>query len=105
MSGEALFQAVFLAYVLMQFTQALVKPAVEIINAALEGQPVKEMLLKLWPLYVTTAIGASLAWFTSWNLLTMFDPPVIGRVLTATGIGLGPSFLHDTFQHDEIGQA
>ena len=96
--GETLIQVAFVSFVLMQFVEALVKPAIAIANAALEGQPVKALVLKLWPLYVTAAIGGGIGWFAGYNLLPMFDPPVIGRVLTAIGIGLGPSFLYDAFQ-------
>jgi xanthine/uracil permease len=31
----------------------------------------------------------------------MFTPEVIGRVLTAIGIGLGPSFLYDLTEKPE----
>ena len=95
MDFELLAQAVFVAYVLMQFTNSLVKPVIEIVNAALEGKPVKALILELWPLYVSVAIAGSLGWFARFNLLPMFDPDVIGRVLTAIGIGLGPSFIYD----------
>jgi len=95
MDFELLAQAVFVAYVLMQFTNSLVKPVIEIVNTALEGEPVKALILELWPMYVTVAIAGSIGWFARFNLLPMFDPDVIGRVLTAIGIGLGPSFIYD----------
>ena len=95
MDFELLAQAVFVAYVLMQFTNSLVKPVIEIVNTALEGESVKALVLELWPMYVTVAIAGCLGWFARFNLLPMFDPDVIGRVLTAIGIGLGPSFIYD----------
>jgi hypothetical protein len=91
---ENIAQAVFVSYVLMQFIQALVKPLIDIINAAIEGQPVKEMIVALWPMYATVLVAGSLAWFAGINILPMF-PPSLGQVLTCIGIGLGPSFLYD----------
>ena len=95
MDFEMLAQAVFVAFCLMQFVNTLLKPIIAIINAAAEGKPIKALVLELWPMYLTVAIAGSLGWFARFNLLPMFDPPVIGRVLTAIGIGLGPSFLYD----------
>ncbi len=92
---EQYVQVAFIAFILMQFVNALVKPAVEIVNMALRKEPVAESLIALWPLYLTVAVAGTLGWFTEYNLLPMFNPPVIGRVLTAIGIGLGPSFIHD----------
>jgi hypothetical protein len=89
-------QAVFLSFILMQFIEALIKPAVEIINAAFNGEEIKKRLLELWPLYLTVIIAGGLSWFTEVNILPMF-PLALGKVLTCIGIGLGPSFLYDTF--------
>jgi hypothetical protein len=89
-------QAALLAFVLMQFVDALIKPAIEIVNGLLRDEDVRERVLNLWPLYVTVAIAGALAWFTGWNALPVFaEAPIVGRVLTCIGIGLGPSFLHD----------
>ena len=96
MNGVDFGQAAMLSFVLVQFLDALVKPALAIINKALDGEPIKADILKLWPVYVTVAVGGALAWFTGWNALPVFaEAPVVGRVLTCIGIGLGPSFLHD----------
>ena len=98
MTGASFLEVVFLAFVLMQFVQALVKPLIEVVNLLLRGEPVKEMVLSLWPLYVTVAVAATLAWSAEYNLLPMLGSQLLGRILTAIGIGLGPSFLYDTFQ-------
>ena len=95
MDLELLAQIVFVSYVLMQFVNTLIKPIVDIINAALNGEPVKAMIIALWPMYLTVVIAGTIGWFANFNLLPMFEPEVIGRVLTAIGIGLGPSFLYD----------
>jgi len=95
MNSEHLIQVAFIAFILMQFINALVKPAIEIVNMAIRKEPVAEAIIRLWPLYVTVLIGGSLGWFTEYNLLPAFNPPIIGRVLTAIGIGLGPSFIYD----------
>ena len=97
MNAETLAQVVFISYVLSQIVHSLIRPAVEIINMAAWGEPIKERILELWPLYVTVSVAGVLGWFTNANLLPMFDPPALGKVLTAIGIGLGPSWLYDTF--------
>jgi len=92
---ESLAQVVFVSYALMQFVNTLVKPAIDIVNEVAQGKPVKDLILALWPMYVTVIIAGSVGWFANFNLLPMLSPEVIGRVLTAIGIGLGPSFLYD----------
>jgi hypothetical protein len=91
---ENLAEVAFLSYVLMQFVQTLVKPAIDIINLALENGDWRGALLKLWPMYVTTIIAGAIGWHAHYNLLPVLDEP-LGSVLTAIGIGLGPSFLYD----------
>lgn len=97
MNTELLLQAALLAYVLSQFTDALLKPAVNIVNLFLTGQKQEAIaeIIRLWPLYLTTAVGSTIAWFTGWNAFDIFTRPWIGQALTAIGIGLGPSFVHD----------
>jgi hypothetical protein len=95
MDMEMLTAAALIAFVLMQFVNALLKPFIEIVNKAATGGAVKEDVLTLWPLYFTVLVAGGIGWFAGLNLLPMFDPPMIGRVLTAIGIGLGPSFLYD----------
>jgi len=95
MDIDLLMQVVFVSYVLMQFVNTLVKPIVDIVNTALNGESIKAMVIALWPMYLTVAVAGTIGWFANFNLLPMFDPEMIGRVLTAIGIGLGPSFLYD----------
>jgi len=89
-------QVIFLAYVLMQFTNALVKPIVELVNLILTNGDWKAHLISMWPLYVSTTVGGAIGWYAHYNLLPMLDEP-LGLILTAIGIGLGPSFIYDTF--------
>lgn len=100
MDPEPLVQALILAVVLAHFTEALIKPLVTITNLLLEGQraEARAETIRQWPLYLTGAIGAAIAWHADLNLLTMLSPPSLGHVLTAIGIGLGPSFIHSLIE-------
>ena len=99
MNETVILQAIVLAYVLMQFVDALLKPLIEIVNMLLTGQgeQAKQEAIRRWPLYLTLLVVGSVAWFAELNVLDSFFPnyPMIGRVLTAMGVGLGPSFLHN----------
>jgi len=107
MDPNALIQAAMLAYVLMQFTDAILKPVNVLVNTWLRSYTLApdeareahaqavNMLIDLWPLYVTGAVAGSLAWFANLNVLSGWFPGSLGRVLTCVGIGLGPSFVHD----------
>jgi len=106
-TGEIFLQVALLAYVLSQFTDALVKPFIAAINMALrsftvvaeEGQAMRTqaltLLIDLWPLYATTGVGVLVAQYTELNLFPVFPNPAVGRLLTDLAIGLGPSFVHD----------
>ncbi len=116
MDAEVLLQAALLAYVLAQFADALLKPAIEIINlllrAKVENDKAKAaemqrqaiaLLIDRWPLYATMLIMGSIAWFSGLNLLaTLIKPHALGQLLTALGIGLGPSFIHDLKPKDDV---
>jgi len=106
-SGDIFLQVALLAFVLSQFTDALVKPLFRVINLfftslTVDARAAKEMqaeaiqnLINLWPLYVTTGIGLLVARYTELNLFPVFPSAAIGRLLTDIAIGLGPSFIHD----------
>ena len=96
-----------LAFVLSQFTDALVKPLFHVINLfftslTVEPRAAKEMqaeaiqnLINLWPLYVTTGIGLIVARYSELNLFPVFPNEAVGRLLTDIAVGVGPSFVHD----------
>lgn len=106
-TGEIFVQVALLAYVLSQFTDALVKPFIAAINMALrsftaDGQEAHTvrmqaltLLIDLWPLYATTGVGVLVAQYTELTLSPVFPNPAVGRLLTDLAIGLGPSFVHD----------
>jgi len=87
-------QIIWISFVLMQFTNALVKPVVELVNLLLEHGDWRGHLISIWPLYFTAAVAGTLGWYAHYNMLPMLDAP-LGEILTAIGIGLGPSFLYD----------
>lgn len=109
MATEEIFvQVALLAFVLAQFTDALVKPCFYVVNLFLTSFTVgddrirREMkaaavqkVLDLWPLYATTLIGVAVARYTELNLFPVFPNETVGRLLTDIAIGLGPSFVHD----------
>ncbi len=104
MNTELLLQAALLAYVLSQFTDALLKPITNIVNLALTGQRETAIaeIVQRWPLYITGAVGATVAYFTDLNLFPLFTSPELGHIMTAIAIGLGPSFVHDLKPKSEV---
>jgi len=85
MNIEILGVAVAAAWVLMKLVEAIISPLWD-----------RFKLDRFWLLYVALAIGAPLGWFTGLDAFPVFaQAPVIGRVLTALVIGLGPSTIWD----------
>ncbi len=107
MDFDLLLQAGVLAYVLMQLTDAILKPINEVIGLVLhswtlptaDAQEVRataiRRLIDLWPLYTTGIVAGGLAWFSGMNVFSLWFPAPLGQVLTSIAIGLGPSFVHD----------
>ncbi len=85
MDIEVLGVAIAAAWVLMKIIEAIISPLWE-----------RFELDRFWLLYVGLVIGGALGWFTGLNAFPVFvEAPLIGRVLTALVIGLGPSFIWD----------
>ena len=94
MDFAKLGQAIVAAMIIALFVDKIIKP----ITSALSKPKGERLaaLAALWPFYVALASGAALGWFTNINLFPVFSAsPIVGRVLTALGIGLGPAPLHD----------
>lgn len=51
----------------------------------------------LYLLYFGLIAGGTLGWFTPLNVFPIFEPPVVGKILTCLAIGLGPSFVYDVW--------
>ena len=98
---EHLALAAVLSYILMQFVQAVLKPFFKIVNKKLKGEEVKKDVLDLWPMYATALVAGGTGWFARLNILPGLEHEILGRVITALGIGLGPSFLYDLTHREE----
>jgi len=98
---QSLLLAIAAAVTISQLIDKLIKPLLAAFDP--ERDLIQE-LIKLWPFYLATAIGSTLAWTTSINFLPIFrSPAIMGRILSCISIGLGPSFLHDLKKAIETG--
>ncbi len=85
MDLTSLAALVTVAWILMRTVEAAVKPA----WAKLKLDP-------FWLLYVSIALGIPLGLATGINAFPVFSQwPLVGRILSALIVGLGPSFIYD----------
>lgn len=85
MDVEILGTAAMVAFVLMQVIEAIIKPAWD-----------KAKWDRFYLFYVAIAIGSTVGWWTGLNAFPVFvEAPIVGRVLTVLGMGLGPSFIYN----------
>jgi hypothetical protein len=75
----------------------------KIMDAAIKPAWLKARLDPFWLVYVAVVLGAPLGWATGANAFPIFTAwPVVGRILSASIVGFGPSFIYDLMDKEPL---